>query len=241
MIEFDARHGDTACCLFVWRYGLCPGTIDLMQLIVLNLKTMTHTRLTSTRLPTWVRRLLLGAALLIALGVSGCATTASRALSADLTASAVSQDLDVPAADRTAQFQILAGEMAIQRGMPKVAAQHYVSALQYTSNKQLARRATRIAVYAELPKLAYEAAQHWARLAPDMLDAQRTATRLALTQGDAQKLPHYSRAVLALADSRDEGYLMLADLLSGRPEHGELAINALQQLVQADAKRASAW
>src|SRR5699024_3302294 len=71
--------------------------------------------------------------------------------------------------------------------------------------------------------------------------AQRTAARLALTQGDTQELSHYSRSVLALADSRDEGYSMLADLLSGKPANGDQAIKTLQQLAQADADRASAW
>lgn len=215
-----------------------------MQISVLSLKTMTHTRLSRSRFGACMRRLLLSSAFVTVIGISGCAATPSRALSTNQAVPATSPDFGVSetfASDAAAQYHVLAGEMAVQRGMPKTAAQHYVAALQYTSNAKLARRATRIALYAGASELAYTAAQHWARLAPDTLDAQRTATRLALIQGDAQALLDYGGAVLALADTRDDGYLLLADVLSGKPARGDLAVAALQQLAQADSGSASAW
>src|SRR5699024_9121655 len=129
-----------------------------------------------------------------------------------------------------AQYHILAGEMAMQRGLADTAARHYVAALQYTSSVKLARRATRIALFAGNRTLAYQGAEAWARQAPASLVAQRTATRLALSQGDAQALLRYSRSVVAAVETNDKGYQLLGKLLSGKPEHGELAVHTLQQL-----------
>lgn len=145
-----------------------------------------------------------------------------------------------PDAGTAPGFHVLAGEMAVQRGMPEAAARHYVAALEYASSKELARRATRIALFAGDLEGAAAAAREWARLAPDSLDAQRTAARLALIQGLADALLGYSRAIVAAAETRKDGYRVLADVLSGWPAHGDLAVATLRQMADG-ADGAPAW
>lgn len=206
------------------------------------LKTMPHSHAYAARSGCRVRAILLCALLVAAIGICGCATGGSRALEGP-TASLASSGSFAAASklDMAAQFHVLAGEMAIQRGMTEAAAQHYVKALEYTNNLKLAKRATRIALFSGQRELAYKAVQEWARLAPDSNDAQRTATRLALVQGDAEAVLGYGRAVLVAAATLDEGYRLLADVLSGAPAHGELAVASMRQLANQHAKSASAW
>ncbi len=144
-----------------------------MQISVSNLKKLdvTHGR---SRCPCWypeqyagyLRYALLG----LALALGGCASDLGAPVVND---TVVAQPLSFdPAEDRMAyEFHVLAGEMAIQRGRRLEAAQQYVAALEYSDDPGLARRATRIALFAGQARLAYQAAGAWARVAPQALDA----------------------------------------------------------------------
>lgn len=172
--------------------------------------------------------------------VSGCVAAPSAAVGdAPATRSSASAALTNPAA--AADFHILAGEMAIQRGMAATAAQHYVAALDYTDDEALARRATRIALFAGKLELAYRAAGEWARLAPTALDAQKTAARLALVAGDAAGLTRYSEGVVDTAESPLKAYQLLTDILSSRAEQGTIAVQALTTLAQRHQDSRAAW
>ncbi len=175
---------------------------------------------------------LLGWALLgFALALSGCASDQGAPVANEM-AVAEPASFD-PAEDRMAyEFHVLAGEMAIQRGQRLEAAQQYVAALQYSGDIDLARRATRIALFAGQPVLAYRAAEAWADIAPQALDAQRTAARLALSVDDSAGLLDYGRALIAAAPSRDEGYRLLADGLSGGPPRADLAVDTIRELAR---------
>ncbi len=50
---------------------------------------------------------------------------------------------------------------------------------------------------------------------------------------DSAGLLEYSRALIAAAPSRDEGYRLLADALSGEPPRADLAVDTIRELVQA--------
>lgn len=226
----------------MWRFASSPRTIEIMRLSVCNLKIRPHSARAATRLTSSVRPLLLCLLLAAVLGACGCATGRSGAQQSRYTWSVASgQGVSLSESETAAEFHILAGEMAVQRGMLEAAARHYVAALEYTASKDMARRATRIALFASELDLAYQAAREWGRLAPDSLDAQRSAARLALMQGEAEALLDYSRAVVAAAKTRSDGYRLLADLLSGKPRHGELAIKTLRKLAGAAADNATAW
>src|SRR5699024_5781673 len=160
-----------------------------MQLSVSNMKTSAHLVLGIS--PPMLRRRCVALCTVIALialvvALGGCSTAPSRATPNTRPDIAGGQAWDANTVDMAAQYHILAGEMAAQRGMAKEAVAHYIAALKYTHNKELARRATRIALFAGDPGPAYAAAREWARLAPVSLDAQRSAARLALIAGDAE-------------------------------------------------------
>ena len=138
------------------------------------------------------------------------------------------------------EYHVLAGEMAIQRNKRALAAREYVAALEYSNDPSLAKRATRIALFADKPALAYRAAGIWSEAAPDSLDAQRTATRMAIANGDAEGLRVYAPALVEAAASPDMGYRLLADVISGEPESADIAIEAASALAQQDNDSAPA-
>ena len=138
------------------------------------------------------------------------------------------------------EYHVLAGEMAIQRGHRDVAAREYVAALDYSNDRELAERATQIALFAGEAELAYRAAGTWAAADPDSLDAQRTAARLALATGDASGLAVYARSLVAAASSSRTGYQLLADLLSGENDQAGLAIDTLADIAQRHPESAPA-
>lgn len=179
-------------------------------------------------------------AALIGLVLAGCASQGVPEQAAGMRIDA--NEVQAPAVSRRASYEyhVLAGEMAIQRDDRDVAAREYVAALQYSNDAQLARRATRIALYAGDMALAYRAASAWAAAEPDSLEAQRTATRLALTSGDAAGLDVYAPSLVRAAASPDAGYRLLADVLSGEPEQSNLAVSALSRMAQEDRNSASA-
>lgn len=63
-------------------------------------------------------------------------------------------------------FEILASEIALQRGEPGLAYQTYLSLARQTLDPQLAQRAMEIAIAANAPDLALDAASTWDSLAP---------------------------------------------------------------------------
>lgn len=186
-------------------------------------------------------RALLPAGLLIVLLAAGCAsqrTPERPAENVHIDASAAQS----PQASRRGSYEyhVLAGEMAIQRGNRELAAREYVAALEYSNDAALAKRATRIALFAEDPELAYKAAGSWARAEPDSLDAQRTAARMAVANEDGPGLARYAGALVRAAASPDIGYRLLADVVSGQPGAANMAIDTLAQLAESDPDSAPA-
>ena len=81
-------------------------------------------------------------------------------------------------------FEILASEIALQRGEPALAYQTYLSLARQTGDPQLAQRAMEIAIAANAPELALDAASVWDRLAPagDTKPKEVLVTLLMLNQ-----------------------------------------------------------
>ena len=71
-----------------------------------------------------------------------------------------------PGASGEQVFEILASEIALQRGEPGLAYQTYLSLARQTLDPQLAQRAMEIAIAANAPELALDAASTWDSLSP---------------------------------------------------------------------------
>lgn len=189
----------------------------------------------------WPWRALLPVGLLAVLLAGGCASQRAPERPADnvrIDANAVNP----PQVSRreSYEYHVLAGEMAIQRGNRELAAREYVAALEFSNDAALAKRATRIALFAEKPKLAYQAAGNWARAEPDSLDAQRTAARMAVANEDGPGLARHAGALVRAAASPDIGYRLLADVVSGQPDAAGMAIDTLARLAERDHDSAPA-
>ena len=81
-------------------------------------------------------------------------------------------------------FEILASEIALQRGEPALAYQTYLSLARQTGDPQLAQRAMEIAIAANAPELALDAASTWDSLSPasDTKPKEVLVTLLMLNQ-----------------------------------------------------------
>ncbi|MES1949860.1 TPR repeat-containing protein [Salinisphaera sp. S4-8] len=186
------------------------------------------------------RRLPAASLVLAVLLASGCANTSAMRADTDVRIDANAMPASPVSRREAYEYHVLAGEMAIQRDNRVLAAREYVAALDYSNDPALARRATRIALFAEQPALAYRAAGTWARTAPDSLDAQRTAARMAVANEDAEGLAIYAPALVAAAASPDIGYRLLADVVSGAPNATDMVLDTLTDMARADRDSAPA-
>ncbi len=120
-----------------------------------------------------------------------------------------------------------------QRGALAFAAGEYLKALELAPNEDLAERATRVALYAEVDEVALRAAQIWVELAPQRFEARQLLVRLALRAGNTELA--YGQSV-ALIRSHPQGsgqaFRDLARSLSGEIESGATALALLQKLVK---------
>src|SRR5690349_11197443 len=64
-------------------------------------------------------------------------------------------------------YDLLMGEIALQRGDPLLAAKTYVELAKSTRDPRVARRAIEVANFAHQPDLALEAAKTWSEIEPD--------------------------------------------------------------------------
>lgn len=174
--------------------------------------------------------------------LAGCALDPGPRVQVPVGERAIGDAQPAPAdASAQLQYHLLVGEMAIQRGLRERAAQAYVDALEYSSDPALARRATRIALFADEKALAYPAARAWAVGEPKSVDAHRTAARLALLHGSDDDLERYAARVVHLNGSgAGAGFRNLAQILSGESAQSERALAVMRQLVEAHADLAEA-
>lgn len=174
-----------------------------------------------------------------ALVLGGCAYQDARMAGAgSATVTATPQPLPDP--ESRLQFHILAGELAVQRGLTSDAAQQYLDAMQLSSDPDVAERATRMALLANDMQGARRAADRWAKLDADSLRAREIAARLALTDGDAAATIANARAVIRLdPDGKAAAFNELAVLFSSEEKHTDTAIDVMRRLV-ADHPRLAA-
>lgn len=112
-------------------------------------------------------------------------------------------------------FHVFAGELAGKHQNYAAAARHYLKAARISRDPAIARRAVRIAMFANDHKRALEAVTRLLELAPDNARAHRTAARLALKQKDWDGARAHLERMLALSTrSAMETWQRVAALLS---------------------------
>lgn len=162
-------------------------------------------------------------------GTPGTPTTppaqaaAPSAAATRLSPAAQEAALDLPRLELTPQllFQVLASEVAAQRGQVGSATITYLALARQTRDPRLARRATELALAERSMDRALQAAQLWREAAPESMLASQTLEALWLTTGrlDAIEPLLAQRLQAARAESRLEpAYRELVRSLSRAPD-----------------------
>jgi tetratricopeptide (TPR) repeat protein len=145
-------------------------------------------------------------------------------------------------AESAAQYHVLAGEMAAQRDQPVQAVGHFLSALDYVPDAELASRATRIALIARDEPLALVAARRWQALDPENATAREAATRLALRAGEFEEARRQCENLIRQhAGGPAEGFREVALLLSNESGMTDEALRIMDGLRAQWPDLAGAW
>lgn len=116
-------------------------------------------------------------------------------------------------------YDLLLGEIALQRGDAELAARTYVDVAERARDPRVARRAVEVANYARQPQLALRAARIWFDADPDSVQALQTLTALLVGQRQvAEAEPYLARLLERDGKAAASGFLQLGRLLAGNPD-----------------------
>lgn len=151
----------------------------------------------------------------------------------------------LPDVDLTGQvlYQVLASEIAVQRGQASAAAASYLQLARQTRDPRIARRAVELALTERSLERAAAAAQIWLETSPDSRMAAQTLEALYLTSGQyALAEPLLGKR---LAAARETGtiasvYPALARTLARSPDRGA-AFALIERVAAPDDTLPEAW
>src|SRR5437868_3063312 len=128
-------------------------------------------------------------------------------------------DKQVEQVDEPALYDMLLGEIALQRGDYALAAKTYLELAKQTGDARVARRAVEIANQGKLSDLAIEAARTWQNIEPQSPAALQVLAALLIS---AQKVdeaePVIDKLLSAEGVSMPRGFLQLNRLLAGNTD-----------------------
>lgn len=138
-------------------------------------------------------------------------------------------------------FQVLAAEIALQRGQPAPAYQTYLALARETHDPRTAQRAVEIALRSESPTDALTAAQLWRKYAPDDTRAGQLDASLLILNGKVSEAQPLLAEQLAQVPEEDRGNAILSlQLLISRGPDRIGGLHALQDLLKNDLQRPEA-
>jgi tetratricopeptide (TPR) repeat protein len=134
-----------------------------------------------------------------------------------------------------AVFEVLAGEIAVQRGDLDVAYEHYLEAARVARDAGAAERATRIAIYQKQDQKAERAVAYWVELAPQDAAARQVAGVLYARTGQ-QTLAFEQFQELARLEQAagNDGFLRVAAVLGTLPDIA-LRLQLIESLTAANS------
>lgn len=149
-----------------------------------------------------------------------------------------SQDLPDVALSSQIVFQVLAAEVALQRGQPAPAYQTYLALARDTHDPRFAQRATEIAIAAQSPNDALTAVQLWQQFSPNSDRAAQLSASLLIVSGKPDEAaPTLAKELAKVPDAqRGDAILSLQSLLSRGPNRVG-ALNVLKDLTKNDLQR----
>ena len=127
-------------------------------------------------------------------------------------------------------YELLAAEIAGQRGASTISLAKYLELAQRTRDPRIAQRATEIAFFERNNEKALEAALIWVDTAPGNLEARQTLAGLLVAAGrGSEALPHLESLLAAESSNVAEGFLQLNRLLA-RGTDKKSTFTIIQQL-----------
>ena len=116
-------------------------------------------------------------------------------------------------------YEFLLGEIALQRGDYKVAAETYLDLAKRTRDPRVARRAVEVANQGRLTELGLEAAKTWLDIEPQSATAlQVTAALLVAAKRVDEATPYLERLLSSPGVNLEAGFLQINRLLGGNPD-----------------------
>ncbi len=178
------------------------------------------------------------------LWLAGCATATPVVRPAAATPANVDPAADLPklALEPDVLYDVLVGEVAIQRGQIGLAAQLLGRVAQKTRDPRLAERATVAAFHARQFDQALLSAQLWVELRPKDVDAHEALAMVQLELGRPDEARAELEQILTFEAARgqlDQGYLRVATVL-GRYGNRAVATELMQALVKLHPDSAAA-
>ena len=119
-------------------------------------------------------------------------------------------------------FQILAADVAMQRGEYDVAAKIYLELALNLKDARLARRAAQAATLARQPAVALEAAKVWAGLEPDSAQARNTLAAVLISQGPLSESKQFLARWIAESNDASEVFKNLNRVLGSQKNRREV-------------------
>jgi len=138
-------------------------------------------------------------------------------------------------------YAVLVGDVATQRGNPRLAFTHYLLAARLTRDPEMVQLAARAAMSLDDREAEARVAKLWLELAPASLEAQQLAAYVALKADDIPVALGHVRRVISLAHDREkDGYLHAARLLAG-VDPPQRRLDLLRGLIAEDGETAEAY
>ena len=134
---------------------------------------------------------------------------------------ALAQTKDIPSDDLNEPmlYEFLLGEIALQRGDHRLAAQTFLDLARRTRDPRVARRAVEVANQGRNLELALEAARTWHQLDPDSSQAlQVVAALLVANKRVDEAVPFFEKLLAADGVNPENGFMQLNRLLAGNPD-----------------------
>ncbi|HWI38281.1 MAG TPA: tetratricopeptide repeat protein [Burkholderiales bacterium] len=121
--------------------------------------------------------------------------------------------------DEPALYDMLLGEIALQRGDYALASKTYLELAKQTRDPRVARRAVEIANQGKLTDLAIEAARTWQNIEPQSPAALQVLAALLISAKKVDEAePVIDKLLSAEGVSMERGFLQLNRLLAGNPD-----------------------
>jgi tetratricopeptide (TPR) repeat protein len=144
---------------------------------------------------------------------------------------AASQQAVVPELTADIIFNLLAGEVAAQRGALSEAYEYQFESALLSGDTQSAERATRLALHVEDDERALKAAQLWVTLAPEDMTARQLVVVLMLRKNQDAMVFDHLKAIVQISENNDENGFLNVMAAVNRELKRSSAVDLMRRLV----------